>query len=414
MDHGLVGLAFAAGLVAALNPCGFAMLPAYLLLVVRGRVPCERPGVASVARALAATLGMALGFLTVFGLFGALTVSAASTAQRFLPYGTVVIGIVLMALGVWLLSGRELSALTPRRLNLRWAPTVRLSSMYSYGVSYAIASLSCTIAPFLAVTGAGLRAGSVVTGVSVYLAYVAGLTLVVGVLAMAAALASSVTADRLRRILPFVNRISGGLLLLVGLYVAYFAGYELRLFTMNASPRDAVIAAAGRLQGTLAGWVHQHGIWPWAAALLALAAVAGASAWRRRALGRREWLPDPAAPAAPQVADQEDQYHHGEADQKQILDMSDMVTAQHRQQEYEREHADAMPGAVIDPAPTPRCRRHLDGVDVPGETFHLGTGHGESLSERNKTATAKRFWHTRPGTRGPRRGDGPRRRRAAQ
>ena len=283
MNQGLVGLAFAAGLVAALNPCGFAMLPAYLLLVVRGQTPAERRGVASVGRALAATLGMALGFLTVFGLFGVLTVSAAAAVQRYLPYATLVIGLVLMALGGWLLSGRELSALTPRRLNLRWAPTVRLGSMYGYGVSYAIASLSCTIGPFLAVTGAALRAGSVVTGLSVYLAYVAGLTLVVGVLALAAAMASSAWADRLRRILPFVNRISGALLVMIGLYVAYYAGYEVRLFTMNADPQDAVIAAAGRLQGALAGWVHQHGIWPWAATLLALAAVAAAGVWRRRA-----------------------------------------------------------------------------------------------------------------------------------
>jgi hypothetical protein len=155
--------------------------------------------------------------------------------------------------------------------------------MYSYGVSYAVASLSCSIGPFLAVTGAGLRAGSVVTGVSVYLAYTAGLAMVVGVLAIAAAMASLATANRLRRILPFVNRISGALLLLIGLYVAYYARYELRLLTMNANPRDAVIAAAGRLQGMLAGWVHQHGIWPWAAALLGLAVLVAGSAWRRRA-----------------------------------------------------------------------------------------------------------------------------------
>jgi cytochrome c biogenesis protein CcdA len=283
VNQGLVGLAFAAGLVAALNPCGFAMLPAYLLLVVRGQTPGERRGVASVGRALAATFGMALGFLTVFGLFGVLTVSAATAVQRYLPYATLVIGLVLVALGVWLLSGRELSALTPRPLNLRWAPTMRLGSMYGYGVSYAIASLSCTIGPFLAVTGAALRAGSVVTGVSVYLAYIAGLTLVVGVLALAAAMASSAWADRLRRILPFVNRISGALLVLIGLYVAYYAGYEVRLFTMNADPQDAVIAAAGRLQGSLAGWVHQHGIWPWVGALLALTAVAAGGVWRRRA-----------------------------------------------------------------------------------------------------------------------------------
>lgn len=291
MNQGLIGLAFAAGLVAALNPCGFAMLPAYLLLVVRGQQsgePSAAPrGLASVGRALAATVGMALGFLTVFGLFGALTISAATTVQRYLPYGTVVIGAVLVALGVWLLSGLQLTALTPRPLGPRWAPNVRHGSwivgMYGYGVSYAIASLSCTIGPFLAVTAAGFRGGSIVTGVAIYLAYVAGLTLIVGVLAIAAATASSALADRLRRILPFVNRISGALLLVVGLYVAYYGVYELRLFNTRANPHDTVITAAGRLQGMLAGWVHQHGVWPWIVALFVLVGGALASAWYRRA-----------------------------------------------------------------------------------------------------------------------------------
>src|SRR5262249_41382803 len=121
VDRGLVGLAFAAGLVAALNPCGFAMLPAYLVLVVRGegaRGPEAGAGIsiglASVGRALAATGGMGLGFLTVFGLFGALTLSAAATVQRYVPYLTMVVGIVLVALGIWLLLGRELMLLTPK------------------------------------------------------------------------------------------------------------------------------------------------------------------------------------------------------------------------------------------------------------------------------------------------------------
>lgn len=282
-DQGLVGLAFAAGLVAALNPCGFAMLPAYLLLVVRGQRAGASSGLTAAGRALAATVGMALGFLTVFGLFGALTISAATTVQRYLPYATVVVGVVLIALGVWLLSGRALSALTPRALGPRWAPTARLGSMYGYGISYAIASLSCTVGPFLAVTAAGLRGGSIATGVAVYLAYSAGLTLVVGVLAVAAATASSAMVDRLRRVLPFVNRIGGALLVLVGLYVAYYGSYEVRLFGANGNPQDAVIGAAGRLQGAVAGWVHQHGGWPWVIAVVALAVVVIGGAWHRRA-----------------------------------------------------------------------------------------------------------------------------------
>ncbi|MEB3983975.1 cytochrome c biogenesis CcdA family protein [Mycobacterium sp. 663a-19] len=286
MNQGLIGLAFAAGLVAALNPCGFAMLPAYLLLVVRGQRQSAQPAAAwaPIGRAAAATAGMALGFVTVFGLFGALTISAATAVQRYLPYVTVAIGGVLVALGVWLLAGRELAL---RPVGSRWAPNARqgswIAGMYAYGVSYAIASLSCTVGPFLAVTGAGLRGGSIVTAVAVYVAYVAGLTAVVGVLAIAAALGGSALADRLRRVLPFVNRIGGALLVAVGLYVAYYGVYELRLFGGGANPHDGVIAAAGRLQGTLAGWVHRHGGWPWAAALLVLVAGALAGAWYRRA-----------------------------------------------------------------------------------------------------------------------------------
>jgi cytochrome c biogenesis protein CcdA len=276
VDQDLVGLAFGAGLVAALNPCGFAMLPAYLALVVRGQTVSRR---AAVGRAATATAAMAAGFLTVFGGFGVLTVAAASTVQRNLPYVTVLIGIVLVALGLWLLAGREITVLRGVARGARWAPTARLGSMFGYGISYAVASLSCTVGPFLAVTAAALRGGSTLGSVAVYVAYAGGFTLVVGVLAVAAALANSAAVDRMRRIVPYVNRISGALLLVVGLYVGYYGLYEIRLFTGNGNPEDPVIAAAGRVQGAIAGWVHQHGAWPWLLALAVLT-IAALSAWR--------------------------------------------------------------------------------------------------------------------------------------
>ena len=263
-------------MVAAFNPCGFAMLPAYLTLVID---PQSGGQLAAVGRALAATAAMAVGFLAVFGSFGLLTVSVASTVQRYLPYVTLVIGVGLVVAGVWLLSGRELRA--PNLAGGRWAPTARLGSMFGYGVGYAIASLSCTIGPFLAVTGSSLRRGSPAQGVLVYVAYAAGIALVVGVLAVAVALASSSMVDRLRAVLPHINRISGLILVVVGLYVGYYGFYEIRLFTANGSAEDPVVSAAGRIQRALAGWVYTHGAWPWLLALGVLIAAA-AAVWARR------------------------------------------------------------------------------------------------------------------------------------
>ena len=277
----LVGLAFAAGLVAALNPCGFAMLPAYLTFVVSG---AERSRPAAVGRAAMATVAMTAGFVAVFATFGLLAVSIASTVQRYIPAVTVVVGAALVVAGLWMLSGRSLGLAVPG--GFERAPTARLGSMFGYGAAYAVASLSCTVGPFLAVTASATRTDTHGDAIVVYGAYAAGFALVVGTLAVAAAFTSAALSARLRHLLPVINRIGGTLVIIVGLYVAYYGIYELRLFHGNGSPEDAVISAAGRLQSVLAGWVNGHGGWPWVLALSVLAALAVGLAWRRRARSR--------------------------------------------------------------------------------------------------------------------------------
>ncbi|MEC4834161.1 cytochrome c biogenesis CcdA family protein [Mycobacteroides chelonae] len=276
----MTSLAFAAGLIAALNPCGFALLPVYLALVVRG--PGAEIGKSrALARAVIATMVMAAGFVAVFTVFGLLTVSVASVVQRYLPFVTVVFGIGLVILGLWLLSGRDIIALMPKVLDAN-APTTRLGSMFGYGVGYAVASLSCTIGPFLAVTSTTFESGSLFDGVMVYLAYASGITLVVGTLAVSTALASTVLLNAMRRALPYLNRISGAILLVVGAYVGYYGSYEVRLFHANGNPDDPIINAAGKIQRTISGWVYLHGAWPWLF-ILGLVAVGAAIWWRNTA-----------------------------------------------------------------------------------------------------------------------------------
>jgi cytochrome c-type biogenesis protein len=268
VDLQTLSFALAAGVLAAVNPCGFAMLPAYLTLVVLGDGREDRRRAVAVRRALAATAVMALGFVAVFGAFGLVIAPLADSVQRYLPIVTVLIGAVLVALGAWMLTGRELTVLMPKPL--RGAPTARVGSMFGYGVAYAIASLSCTIGPFLAVTSVTFRAGSVLGGLLAYLAYAAGMALVVGVAATAVALAGIAAITAARRLLPYVNRAGGALLIIVGAYVAYYGVYELRLFFTHADPRDPVIEAAAAIQQALSGWLSDIGVWPLTAALVVL------------------------------------------------------------------------------------------------------------------------------------------------
>jgi cytochrome c biogenesis protein CcdA len=269
IDTAALGFALGAGLVAALNPCGFAFLPGYLGLVVIGSRDTTLP--VALVRAGAATAVMSAGFLTVFGTFGLLVSPLISTAQKYLPFATVIIGVLLIALAVWLLAGKDLAVTFPKLSG--GVPSAQLRSMYGYGVGYAVASLSCTAAPFLAVISTTFKQGSIVNGVLAFIAYAAGMTVTVGVAAVAVALAGSTATRVIRRILPYVGRIAGVLVLLTGLYVTYYGYYEIRLFFLDAGPDDPIIEAAAAVQTWLARLVDGVGVGPLLGVLAGMAAA---------------------------------------------------------------------------------------------------------------------------------------------
>ena len=297
IDSAALGFALAAGLVAALNPCGFAFLPAYLGMVTAG-ASSEPSTTRAVGRALTVTAAMAGGFLTVFGIFGLVVAPLIVTAQRYLPFATVIIGVILIVLGIWLLAGKELTIMVPQ-MGTGGAPTAQLRSAYGYGLSYALASLSCTAAPFLAVIGTTFDRGSILNGVLAFVAYAAGMTITVGIAAVLVALAGSAAATTLRRVLPYVGRIAGALVLLTGLYVTYYGYYEIRLFFFGASANDPVIKAAGAVQNWLARQVGAFGVWPLAAVLGVVVVSAAVWSWirRRRRAARRNDTADVSAAA---------------------------------------------------------------------------------------------------------------------
>ncbi len=284
MPDGLLGLAVGAGLLAAVNPCGFALLPAYLSLLIVGEDPTTRTR--AVGRALRLTAAMTLGFTGVFALFGLAVAPVASGLQRHLPWFTVALGVSLVVLGGMLAAGR--SVRLPRLPRLprsrpgtrRPRPLTRsFASMVSFGAGYALASLTCTIAPFLAVVVAGFRTDSTTVGITLFLAYAAGMGVVVGTVAVAVALANDSIVRRIRRTGAWVPRLSGVLLLLAGLYVAYYGWWELRVLA-GGDPQDPVVTAAGALQRGLVQIVQAVGVLGWI--LVGTVLVASALLGRRR------------------------------------------------------------------------------------------------------------------------------------
>ena len=280
-------LALTAGMLGAVNPCGFALLPAYLSVLVaadRSRPDGPRATAVAVGRALRCTVALTAGYVAVFGAFGLVLAPITGWLQPRLPWLTVVLGLALILAGGALLAGRSLpvpgKGLRAPRL------TGSATSMVLFGMAYALASVGCAIGPFLAIVVSGLRAGSVGAGLLLFAGYAAGMGLVIGVTAIAVALVRAGAVARLRRAARFVPRLGGAVLAVAGAYVAYYGAYELRLVqNLKASGHDPVVNVASGLQHRVSDLVGRVGAVGLVALLLMLILAALLLSRRPSALG---------------------------------------------------------------------------------------------------------------------------------
>lgn len=215
-----LSLAFAAGLLSFLSPCVLPLVPSYLAYVGGGS--------ASRVTALRNSVLFVLGFSLIFILLGA---SASFFGSLLLDYrswlirfgGATVIAFGLMLLGLFKLPFLYRTAKAEYRGNTSTPLGATLM-----GMSFAIGWTPC-VGPVLGaiLTLAGASA-SLSTGTLLLAVYAAGLAIPFLLAALGLG-AFERFSKRFRTFLPWVERISGGILVLAG--VLMLSGYYTRLNT---------------------------------------------------------------------------------------------------------------------------------------------------------------------------------------
>ena len=230
MNLGILITPFAAGLIAAFNPCGFAMLPTYLTCFLG--LDEENGSLArSILRGAKVGLALTLGFVTVFGFFGILLEVILSDSARGAVLDQIWIitglsGIFVLGLGLAMLRGYQPVLNIPK---LQMGTGSReVSSMYLFGISYGSVSLGCTFGPFIfAVSGTlTLEDAPQYAAIATFVAYAVGMGAVILFLTMALAAGRQGVATKMRSLLPRINMISGGLLVIAGIYLLSYAWFE--------------------------------------------------------------------------------------------------------------------------------------------------------------------------------------------
>lgn len=240
-----------AGLLAAINPCGFVLLPTYLVYFLgmeNLRGGAER---ASVLRAMKVSLAVSAGFMSIFVAIGAITKLSTDWFVDKAQWLSLVIGACLFVLGIAMLFGYRLPFTTPRLDVGHRDRSVR--SMFVFGLAYAVASIGCTIAPFTGVVLGSFSTRGVRTGITAIVLYGIGMGLVVTALTITLALANTALLRVLRRGMAWVEQAAGVLLVLTGTYLCWY-WYS----SLTDGTGGAVVAKAEDWQARLSGFVQDH------------------------------------------------------------------------------------------------------------------------------------------------------------
>ena len=216
--------AFAAGMIASVNPCGFALLPAYLGLYL-GQTAGGQPSRGGVTRALWISLTVAGAFVLLFGIVGLITRIAALALAGLFSWFGLAVGVALVVTAALLLTGGRVEFGAAGRLADRLGPAAGRSSIGGYaafGMAYGVASLGCTLPLFVGLVGTAFGVKGFLPGMGQFLLFALGMGFVLSVVTVTAAVFSLGALRRIRRVGPYMARVGAALMLLAGAYLVFY------------------------------------------------------------------------------------------------------------------------------------------------------------------------------------------------
>lgn len=217
------GFAFTAGMVAAVNPCGFAMLPAYLALFIGDEINSPVSIDRGLTRPAIVGLSMTAGFITTFASFGAPIGLGAVQLVSLFPWIGLLVGVALVIAGAYVVSGGSIYVTGPVRwsTSIGVAGTRSIRTYFTFGIAYGIASLSCTLPIFLAVVGNTFTAETWTQSSTQFLLYGSGMGTVILSITIALS-AFKGLVPRARNFTAYAEQIGSFLLLSSGGFIVYY------------------------------------------------------------------------------------------------------------------------------------------------------------------------------------------------
>ena len=271
--EGNFAYSFILGVLAAVNPCGFVLLPTYLIFFLGTR---EEPNLKTgerLRRALVVSSGISIGFLAIFFVIGVISRLFTQWIELNAKYASLAIDIVLVIGGARMLTGWTPKFAVPQLGGVQ-TKTFRVTVVY--GVAYAVASIGCTIGFLTTAVFGSIALHGFVSGVLSILLYGLGMAMLVTALTVSLAFAKTGLLTIVKNQLHLIQRLGAIFVTLTGIYLVFY-WYAAISETRSAS----FVTRIERWQTRVASFLQQQGAFRLAVVLTLVVAMAVVASRRK-------------------------------------------------------------------------------------------------------------------------------------
>ena len=266
--EGNFAYSFILGVMAAVNPCGFVLLPTYLVYYLGTELNRDDESkTTTLRRGLSVGIAVSSGFIGLFLVVGIISRAFTTVISENAKYAALVIGIGLIAMGIAMLFGWKLPIAQPdvsvQRKRTTW-------NMFLFGIVYAIASIGCTIGLLISVILGSINRHGFVSGVISIVLYGLGMGLLVTSLTVALAFARVGLVSTIKKSFKWFDKVSAVFVVLTGLYLSW---YWLGAITDRGT--DGITSRVERWQTKVVQFLQDAGVYPLLVVFCLVIATAG-------------------------------------------------------------------------------------------------------------------------------------------
>jgi cytochrome c-type biogenesis protein len=264
--EGNFAYSFILGVLAAVNPCGFVLLPTYLIFFLGTREEADLTASERMRRALVVSSGISIGFLAIFFVIGVISRLLTQWVELNAKYASLAIGIVLVIGGARMLTGWTPKFATPQ---IGGVQTKTFRATVIYGVAYAVASIGCTIGFLTTAVFGSIALHGFISGVFSILLYGLGMAMLVTALTVSLAFAKTGIVTIIKNRLHIIQRLGAIFVTLTGIYLVLY-WYA----AISEERSTSFVTRIERWQTSVASFLQQQGAFRLAIVLTVIIIVA--------------------------------------------------------------------------------------------------------------------------------------------